>query len=82
MTEHDRHVVVPGGFCVTFDQHNEATHCRVVFDPGRYDPLRVREFVDRYLRLLDALSSKPDLPIRQLIQSMLRTSWLQRLIAR
>jgi acyl carrier protein len=58
---------MPSGFTLTFDQHNEDHRCWVASDARIYDPDKVREFLNRLVRLLDAASHSPDSSIAKLI---------------
>jgi hypothetical protein len=58
---------MPWGFTVAFDPQNEEHRCRVSFDARLFDPARVRDWVGRFGRLLDAVSREPDLPIGKLV---------------
>ncbi|MCU0788782.1 MAG: condensation domain-containing protein, partial [Verrucomicrobia bacterium] len=83
MTLLDRRMeVMPWGFCLAFDRHQEATHCRVMFDAARYHPARVRRFIDQYIRLLDVVSARPDEPMAGLLGITGRGSWWSRLLRR
>jgi amino acid adenylation domain-containing protein len=58
---------MPWGFSVTLDQHNEEHSCRVSFDARIYEPSRVRKWLDRFVRLLHAVSHNPDLSVGKLL---------------
>ena len=69
---------IPWGFTLDFDDQNEQEyhpdgdsggpeHCRVLFDPRVYDPGGVRDFVERYKRLLDAVSQHADWSLAELL---------------
>ena len=58
---------MPTGFTLTFDQHNEGHRCWTAFDARIYDPAQVRDFITRLVRLLDAVSHNPKLPVAKLI---------------
>jgi hypothetical protein len=58
---------MPWGFCLAFDQHNEQDRCRLSFDARIYNPIRVRNWLDRFVRLLNAVSDNPDLPVGKLL---------------
>ncbi len=58
---------MPWGFCVAMDRHNEEHGCRVTFDARVYDPVRVRKWVGQFVRLLDAISKNPGLPVAKLL---------------
>jgi amino acid adenylation domain-containing protein len=68
MTWLDQHIErMPWGFCVVFDQHNEGQHCQATFDARIYNPARVKDWVGRFARLLDAAAHNPDLSIGKLL---------------
>jgi amino acid adenylation domain-containing protein len=52
-------------FSFTVDQWHEADGCQVSFQPGTYDPSRVRSFVARFQRFVDRVCTRPDAPLRQ-----------------
>src|SRR5262249_1642637 len=56
---------MPWGFSVGFDEHQD--RCTVTFDACIYDPARVRAFINHFVRLLDAASRHPDLPLATLL---------------
>jgi non-ribosomal peptide synthetase component F len=58
---------MPTSFTLTFDHHNEDHRCWCAFDARIYDPIRVRDFISRLVRLLNVVSSNSDLPIKKLI---------------
>ncbi len=57
----------PWGFTVEFDDQNEQDGCRMLFDSRIYDPIGMREFVDRYKRLLDVVSRHPEQTLDELV---------------
>ncbi len=57
---------MPWGFSVAFDPHNEERRCRAAFDARLHDPARVRAWLGRFERFLDAASREPDLPMARL----------------
>jgi amino acid adenylation domain-containing protein len=57
----------PSGFTVTFDQHNEAHRCWIAFDARIYAPGKVRKFIERLKKMLDAVSLNPDLPLAEIV---------------
>jgi hypothetical protein len=64
----DRHIEnMPWGFCMAFDQHHEEAGCRLSFDARIYNPGRVRNWLNRFMRLLNAVSVNPDLPVGKLL---------------
>ena len=58
---------MPWGFSVVCDQHQEDRRCSVTFDAHLYDPVQVRVFINRFVRLLDAASRHPDWPLATLL---------------
>jgi non-ribosomal peptide synthetase component F len=52
--------------CLFHVDANKAGNCQVRFDAGLYEPKEMRRLLDRYLRLLEAASREPGLPIGQL----------------
>jgi len=56
---------MPSGFSIHCAERNGKDSCRVTFDAGLYDPAGVREFMDRFRRLLASVSRQPDLPLGQ-----------------
>jgi hypothetical protein len=61
---------VPALFDMKFDPANEATNCGLFFDARVYDPEKVRGFVDRFIRLLEQVSSRPDIAIKEAIAAI------------
>jgi acyl carrier protein len=61
-----REQTMPWGFTIRLDPWNRSNGCRANFDAGIYDPAGVCEFVERYKKLLDAVSRQPDVPLRKL----------------
>jgi amino acid adenylation domain-containing protein len=55
------------GFVVRVAEEDEEQDCSVYFDAGIYDPAGVRDLIDRFKHLLDAVSRKPDSPINELL---------------
>jgi Condensation domain len=51
---------MPWGFTMNVDDESEEHNCRTTFDARVYDAEGVRDFVERYKRLLVAVSSHPD----------------------
>jgi hypothetical protein len=60
----------PALFDLKFDPINEETNCSVFFDARVYDPMKVRAFVDGFVRLLEFVSSRPDATIRTAIAAI------------
>jgi hypothetical protein len=58
-------VGMPQGFHM-HQEHRGKTYA-AVFDANFYDPVKVRQFIERYRELLDAVSRDPDLPVEQLL---------------
>jgi hypothetical protein len=63
----DQQMTMPWGFAMAPDRLSEDTNCRTLFDARSYEPVEVRRLVDRYQRLLDAISRNADLPIAELL---------------
>jgi amino acid adenylation domain-containing protein len=59
--------VMPWGFSVSLNEHDEEHACRVDFDANQYDPAKVRLFIERLKRLYDAVSRHPELPVADLL---------------
>jgi non-ribosomal peptide synthetase component F len=62
-----RMVTMPWGFSMVLDEHQEDRRCSVTFDAHLYDPARVRAFIGRFVRLLEAVSRHPNLPLATLL---------------
>jgi hypothetical protein len=58
---------MPSGLAMNPDSYSEATNCRTLFDAYVYDATAVRRFVERYRRLLVAISRDADLSISELL---------------
>lgn len=58
---------MPWGFTMKLGQ-NPATECYTSFDAHIHDPQRVHRFLDRYLQLLDVLSSHPKSRLSRVMQ--------------
>jgi len=58
---------MPSGLAMNPDSYSETTNCRTLFDAYVYDATSVRRFVERYRRLLAAVSRDPDLSISELL---------------
>ena len=58
---------MPWGFNLVFDPHNEEHQCHAAFDARIYNPARVRVWLRRFMRFLDAASRSSDLSIGQLL---------------
>jgi non-ribosomal peptide synthetase component F len=54
--------------CLFEIDERKPENCRVIFDATRYDRKEMRLFLDRYLRLLQAVSREPELPIGKLLK--------------
>jgi non-ribosomal peptide synthetase component F len=57
---------MPWGFSMTVNEYAEQHSCTASFDAYRYDPAEVRAFIERYKRLLDAVSREPDRALGEL----------------
>ena len=55
------------GFSVIFEGQEGEHGCEALFDPRIYDPAGVRVFVERYKRLLDAVSRHPEKTLDHLL---------------
>jgi len=53
--------------CLVYVDERKPENCRVDFDANDYDRNGMREMLDRYLRLLEAAASEPELPIGELL---------------
>lgn len=58
---------MPWGFSIVFDERAGAYGLRIAFDAGLYDPDDVVGFSDRLCRLLDLVSRRDDLSLRELV---------------
>jgi non-ribosomal peptide synthetase component F len=58
---------MPSGFIVGLAEGAEEQRSSAHFDAGKYDPAGVRSLIDRFKRLLDAVSRQPDVPINELL---------------
>ena len=54
--------------CQFYLDSEKPENCSVHFDAGVYDRDEMRVMLDRYLRLLEAVSRKPELPIGELLK--------------
>jgi acyl-coenzyme A synthetase/AMP-(fatty) acid ligase/acyl carrier protein len=52
--------------CLVYVDAKKPENCQVRFDARLYEPKEMRALFDRYLRLLEAASREPELPIGQL----------------
>ena len=59
---------MPWGFSLTLDRYSEDRRCRADFDARIYDPERVRAFIARFLRFLEAASIDPDSGLVELLR--------------
>ena len=55
--------VMHPGFDIKFERDGDVDDCTVLFDAHVYDPVAVREFITRLVRLLDVVSADPNLGI-------------------
>jgi hypothetical protein len=53
--------------CTVYVDERKPEYCRVDFDAGLYDRNGIHAMLDRYLRLLEAASHEPELPIGRLL---------------
>ncbi len=58
---------MPWLFTVNFDEHNEESNCNTVFDAGLYPSNAVRDFTNRFVRLINLASLRPDLSMNELL---------------
>ncbi|HTX22556.1 MAG TPA: condensation domain-containing protein [Candidatus Aquilonibacter sp.] len=63
---------MPWGFCVTLDQHDEEHRCRAAFDARIYNPARVRKWIKRFVRLVEAIAANPDRSVGELLSAASR----------
>jgi amino acid adenylation domain-containing protein len=54
--------------CLFEVDERKPENCRILFDANAYDRNEMRAMLDRYLRLLEAASREPHLPIRNLLK--------------
>jgi len=64
---------MPWGFSLNFDENDEVQNCRVSFDAHIYNPTGVLRFIERFKRLLDAVSRHSDKTLEELL-TMSRTT--------
>jgi amino acid adenylation domain-containing protein len=64
---------MPQGFHINLDQTRQVWGA--AFDAGVYDPVRVRQFVERYRRLLTLAAADPDTPMEQLLKQTSRAAF-------
>jgi hypothetical protein len=53
--------------CLFEVDEQKPENCRIKFDANTYDRNEMRVMLDRYLRLLEAAASEPELPIGKLL---------------
>jgi hypothetical protein len=58
---------MPWGFSILRDETETEHACWTTFDAGLYDPTEVRNFIDRFRRLLNVISLQPNLSIARLL---------------
>ena len=58
---------MPSGLTMNPDCYSKGSNCRTLFDAHVYDTTEVRRFVERYRRLLVAISRNPDLSLSKLL---------------
>jgi amino acid adenylation domain-containing protein len=61
---------MPRGLTIYIDERKPGS-CRISFDANVYDRDKMRAFLDLYLRLLEVIAAKPELPLRKLRMMML-----------
>src|SRR5262249_42389667 len=65
---------MPWGFQLGFFNRSGNSRCRTAFDARIYDPCGVGSFVDRLLRLLDAVSIEPNRRMLELLTETARVA--------
>jgi hypothetical protein len=63
---------VPGVPTISLDRTDDRQTLRFEFDPHRYDPAKVRAFIDRLMKILTALPGQIDRPAGELLDRALR----------
>ena len=58
---------MPWGFVVGLAEEDEEQDYLAYFDARKYDPAGVRDLIDRFKLLLDAVLREPDVPINELL---------------
>lgn len=64
-----RYESMPWGVTVAFDVQNEQKGCGTIFDARLHDPVRVRAWTARFLRLLELAAESPDFTLEKLLHS-------------
>ena len=64
---------LPWGFTLDYEEENDRHDGHVLFDARIYDPSGVRRFVERYQRLLIAVSRHPDKTLDALLATNCQT---------
>lgn len=62
--------VMPWGFSMFMDKHNEGHLCLVLFNAGLYKPAAMRVFVGQFQRLLNIAARFPDHTLGQLLAAI------------
>src|SRR5919204_5298641 len=57
---------MPWGFSFILDRARETDGCNATFDARIYDPAAVREFVERFDRMVARVGVDPDRPLAEL----------------
>ncbi len=65
---------MPMAFTLTFREHDEDRDCSVAFDADYYQPLEIRGFVDRFIRLLEAAVEAPHSSLESLVAFQRRST--------
>jgi amino acid adenylation domain-containing protein len=66
----DQHFdTMPWGFVMNPSDNDDRHGCRTLFDANLYDPAAVRDLVERYKHLLDAISCNPDETMEKLLMA-------------
>ena len=61
------YTTMPVAFTLTFREHDEDRDCSVAFDAEHYDPVQIGEFVNRFIRLLEAAVETPQTMLESLV---------------
>jgi non-ribosomal peptide synthetase component F len=67
---------MPWGFTIVLDDQAEDDNCQARFDPRIYDPAGVRAFIDRYVEFLNAIASRPEKSLEELLVAEQAEVWI------
>ncbi|CAN5909862.1 hypothetical protein BH11VER1_BH11VER1_09800 [soil metagenome] len=67
-----REAVMSWGFSMFFSRRGEQYLCSALFDATLYDPVGVKNLLDRLLRFLEVVSSHPDAPLSSVLAECAR----------